>query len=573
MLNVEQFVYTTASTSNKQGYQIIAKSSGVTDIILEKIDPYLYPIGISPNSFTESKSLVILEKEEKMIFSKIYNIGIGYDGRNNTLYNHSLVMSLNEFQCIDNDTRMLEEYYFKDYDIRGELPKLKINSQKNPLQIDITQYLKNSLREIVQQIFNNKKIAIVGNKDVKLLQQILGFFPPSMRQISFSTMVASIEKQSEYKIIMSQSKIKEKFHNIDVKSSKSFPQSKNKLFEEGITHYVKMLNSNDKNKIQEFFDDFDRLSGRDYKNKLVLLSYVEKLNAEKDEINQQNYEHVISEHLKKFEPMSALEVFNKIRNKNHQEHIIRIIPQFEIQKILNDVKNDKVSVSNIEKMLNQLKNNISDSRLELLYKLVSVKKEEFLEHGAELLVDARYVYYKSDIYRTFVENYFLHKCIFDVFESNSKITQRYKKQIFETIFLIATKNNPQIIMSLLNYDIYDLTERYEVRDFKDLIKNLVRTKTSLTFDFELIFGICHKIFSKIQESITKKQTSGILEITDSTKKELAKTAKMLKEFIDEVIKNKELTNLQKNRLIHLRTDMEKFVTDNYKAGFIDYFYT
>src|SRR5690242_2564003 len=101
MLNVDQFVYTTATLSGKSGYQIIAKSSGITEEMISTLDPYLYPIGIIPSKFKESKSFLVFKKNKKISFSKIRNIGIGHDGRSNTLYNHTLVMDLDDFRQID----------------------------------------------------------------------------------------------------------------------------------------------------------------------------------------------------------------------------------------------------------------------------------------------------------------------------------------------------------------------------------------------------------------------------------------------------------------------------------------
>lgn len=88
MLKIDQFVYTTAITNEKKGYQIIAKSDGITDALISEINYYFYPIGVNTSKFNESKSLLVLKKDKKIVFSKIKNIGIGYDGRNNTLYNH-----------------------------------------------------------------------------------------------------------------------------------------------------------------------------------------------------------------------------------------------------------------------------------------------------------------------------------------------------------------------------------------------------------------------------------------------------------------------------------------------------
>ena len=108
---LEQFVYTAAATRTKTGYQIIARSKGITDDIVSQLNQYVFPLGIDPSEFKESRSLLIL-KNNKIAFSRIKNIGIGYDGRSDTFYNHTIVMNIKDFKEIDYDTRILENFLF-----------------------------------------------------------------------------------------------------------------------------------------------------------------------------------------------------------------------------------------------------------------------------------------------------------------------------------------------------------------------------------------------------------------------------------------------------------------------------
>ena len=63
MPTCEHFVYTTAKTNAKTGYQIVAKSSGINDRILNGMISYFFPLGVDPMKFKKSKSLLPISKE------------------------------------------------------------------------------------------------------------------------------------------------------------------------------------------------------------------------------------------------------------------------------------------------------------------------------------------------------------------------------------------------------------------------------------------------------------------------------------------------------------------------------
>lgn len=112
MPKCDHFIYTASKIENNEGYQIIAKSAGITDEIIFKLEKYLYPLGVKINGFEESRSLLILPNN-KIAYSIVKNIGIGYDGRRGTLYNHTFVIDENEFEELDFDSRVFEKTFCK----------------------------------------------------------------------------------------------------------------------------------------------------------------------------------------------------------------------------------------------------------------------------------------------------------------------------------------------------------------------------------------------------------------------------------------------------------------------------
>ena len=139
MPTCEHFAYTTAKTDVKTGYQIVAKSNGINERILNSMIGYFFPLGIDPMEFTKSKSLLPIGGEH-IAYSTVKNIGIGYDGRDGTLYNHTIIMKKDGFAKIGNDTRILDKYFIEDYSMRGELDQLYIQPEKTEMDFE---YLKN----------------------------------------------------------------------------------------------------------------------------------------------------------------------------------------------------------------------------------------------------------------------------------------------------------------------------------------------------------------------------------------------------------------------------------------------
>lgn len=205
MILLEQFVYTAAETTTRTGYQVIARSGGVSDEIVSQLNQYVFPLVIDPSEFKESRSLLILKKG-KIAFSRIRNIGIGYDGRRDTFYNHTIVMNESDFKKIDYDTRILENFYFENSKIKGSLPQLKIEPQKIPLNLEIETDIQNVLYDFLLALFNKEKIAIIDNQNPQLIQKILSLVPPSVRLISFSSLVNDVDRQSGYSFIVTDKK-------------------------------------------------------------------------------------------------------------------------------------------------------------------------------------------------------------------------------------------------------------------------------------------------------------------------------------------------------------------------------
>ncbi len=201
MPTCDHFIYTAGKIGNNEGYQIIAKSVGITDEIISKLEKYLYPLGVKISGFEESRSLLFLPNH-KIAYSIVKNIGIGYDGRRGTLYNHTFVIDEKEFEEVDFDSRIFEKYFIKNDSLRGELKPVNINiSSFSPDFKFLKKQDLQLLEEILYGILRRKKIAILKTDELMFLQNIFSILPPPLRLILFSTLVVEPDRQDKFHLI------------------------------------------------------------------------------------------------------------------------------------------------------------------------------------------------------------------------------------------------------------------------------------------------------------------------------------------------------------------------------------
>jgi len=332
MLTVDQFVYTTASLAGKSGYQIIAKSSGISEEITSEIDDYLYPIGIDPSEFTESRSLLVLKKE-KIAFSMIKNIGMGYDGRNNTLYNHTFIVNKVDFAKYEYDSRIFEQFYVENTSLQGKLPVLQIDPNIPEMDYKIAKASEIIIKDALIGLFRKQKIAILDIKNTNLIQKILSLVPPSMRLVPFSTLVIQPERQPNYHLIQTESQNKsiiEKIFKI-IDPDKPTEEQKKDVLKNNVSYLIGIINSRKMDELKELYELFEKMPGTDFKNKIILLTTFSKYKSETDENLKEKYAEEIAGILKKVDKSIASEYLAKI--KPHLKHYA--VLEDKLQSVIN----------------------------------------------------------------------------------------------------------------------------------------------------------------------------------------------------------------------------------------------
>lgn len=323
MVVCEQFIFTAAKIDDNEGYQVIAKSKGISIEIVQNLREYLFPLGINDQEFQNSKSLIKLDKNI-IAYSIVKNIGIGYDGRRGTLYNHTFVIKKNEFEQLYNDSRIFDDYFIEDYSIRGELKTIQIKPKQIPPNFNVLNKLEPVvLKSILFRLFKKTQIALVKTDEVEIVQNLLAVLPPHLRVISFSTLVNDPLKQYRYDILQIPQSVKNKLSSrtsiIDPSAPRSIKQTG--ILEDFIDVLVKIITNENEKEWAKVIHDYKKLSTQPIirriklKDIFDLSEYTKLAKKEKYSDLKQKVKNLYSN--KKFHqasPRVMLTITKKIRN-------------------------------------------------------------------------------------------------------------------------------------------------------------------------------------------------------------------------------------------------------------------
>ena len=263
MVVCEQFIFTAAKIDDNEGYQVVAKSKGISTEIVQNLREYLFPLGINEEEFQKSKSLIKLDKNT-IAYSIVKNIGIGYDGRRGTLYNHTFVIKKNDFEQLYNDSRIFDNYFIEDYSLRVELETIQIKPIEIPPNFKILNKLDPLvLKSILFRLFKKTPIALMKTDEIEIIQNLFVMLPPHLRVISFSTLVNDPLKQHHYDIIQipqsAENKLPARTPVIDPSSPK-LPTIQIGILEDFIELLVEIIVNENKSGWMKVIHDYKKLS-------------------------------------------------------------------------------------------------------------------------------------------------------------------------------------------------------------------------------------------------------------------------------------------------------------------------
>jgi len=132
-LTIPQAIYTTADLSasgGSRGYQIVASTPTIDSRLKEELIAVSPLSGNIPFDVSFDHATQILPfppaKPRYLLISRIFNRGLGFDGRPNAQYTHHLLFPLNQAAHIYAGLTKLDELFTFDLNTLGQIPTLQI---------------------------------------------------------------------------------------------------------------------------------------------------------------------------------------------------------------------------------------------------------------------------------------------------------------------------------------------------------------------------------------------------------------------------------------------------------------
>lgn len=520
MLTCDQFIYTSEKTTEREGYQVIAKTNGVTESIINNLTGYLYPIGIDLDKFTESHSLRILDNDN-IAYSIVKNIGVGYDGREGTLYTHTFVVDKTDFQKLDYDSRIFQNYFIKNTNLRGEMEKIKIE----PFKIKTDFYLisrldRASINHLLRYLFLNKKIALLDTSNLDMIQNILTLLPPSMRLISFSTNVPQPDRQPEYDLIQVPKnmvyKLDKTWKTIEPQPSQISDYVRKGSSYKDFEYLTDLITNNNEKNLLKIHDTFEKLEWKGTISKIRFSIHKDLLDSTSDVVKKGEESYECATIAQDFDFDLSSEFLNKAKRYSAEVKSEELLSKIRTSEFALQVIREPLSIRNIEVVLENVKIDDPEVRNIFLNKIIKKKKSEFKEKGYSLLEDVLFSrsYYKEDMLRLFIENKFLNPYAIQFIVDLQRTKKETDYRIIQTFVKIASLHNFQFLKKLFSVLQINLDNQKELSNLQQV---MYETFSNPTFrengSLLLIVDITKMLRVKIEKALhakLEKESNGTL---------------------------------------------------------------
>ena len=492
MISCEHFIFASAKTKKKNGYQIISRSNNITPKLLSLLENYVQPSGMDLHDFSQSKSLLIMKDE--VAFTMMKNIGNGHDGRPNTIYSHTIIININDFKKFDYDTRLFEKLYVENQ-IETHLMPLNIIPKKNNPDyrcIDIIGIEK--FEHFFRMILSRQKIAIFDISESYLLQSLLSLLPPPLRLISFSTLVIMPQIQSKFDLVQSDTNrpLFKKYKIMDLNKHSINQYDMNTLFNQCFYYLIEIIDSKDTTKLMKIYKYFESILLDNDEIKLslsVMMHIAESKNNFPFNTNillefililEKMPLDFMNNYLKKFEMILPQNVMDEYKRKN------------KVNNIIMNYNNKPLTYKNIVGILNKASNN--QNRIDVLNKQIQLQSNEFISHGHKILANAIGNNFDSQIIYCFLKHNELHNCIKKTLIS-LKSDYEKKNKLIDILIIHSLNNERTFIKNIFVLKIFDFDNDQDIVSYYQLINKLFRTSNFYEkFPPKLISSIIHEIY-------------------------------------------------------------------------------
>jgi len=197
-----------AQIAGRKGYQVVAKSQGVTKEEVAFLESYGIPIALNPEVFTEGRRLFRLPSG-RLGFNYLKNMGVGYDGRFGAIYSRTIIMDENQFLRFGADPRIFEPLFTQNPKEPGNLAQLELkSSQMGGIDFEVlreTLHGEDTLWRILGAVFEDRKVILLdpAKEDLKdFMVNLLLLLPDQMRVIPYTTYCVEPDREPQFTFLV-----------------------------------------------------------------------------------------------------------------------------------------------------------------------------------------------------------------------------------------------------------------------------------------------------------------------------------------------------------------------------------
>ena len=445
----EQFVYMPAA-KGRRGYRVVAKSPGVSDDMLAQMETYMLPVGVG-RGFSNSKSLLLL-RGNLVAYSNITNVGDGYDGRPNALYNHTLILSEQSFANVGFDTRALDAYFSRSH-LRGMLPCLSIEGRAPEPQI--SQECEHLVLPVLRALFAKQRIALSDVEDLSFLPNVLALLPPSMRLVPFSTCLPNPARQPAYRLSTYGGRMRPMprgFARTERMSGFGDDDLDDALV------FLKDLHTSKSISATDVFSEFDKITSSTPRDKIILISKIFGVSLS-------------PEKLRAGKARTALDMLRSFDDETQSFLRPRIEPFLDQDMlhagIVRDVKlGKKITAKSLERMLDGVPKTNKRRALKAAY---GARGPDMEKNACKLLSDMRDSKHAPDVCDFFVAMKSLHPGILEFLSGEGRAPRKHRRRVLSILLPAALKECPELVPEMLACSARDKKSQDDVRDLLKML--------------------------------------------------------------------------------------------------------
>jgi len=445
----EQFAYVPAAVGSRRGYQVVAKSPGISDEILAQMEPYMLPAGVG-RGFSGSKSLLQL-RGRLVAYSSITNVGDGYDGRPDALYNHTLVLSEESFAGVGSDTRALDSYFARDPP-RGALPRIRVAGGAPAPRIN--EEYRHLVLPVLRALFAGKKAAFSGVDDPSFLPSVLAMLPPSMRLVPFSTCLPDPKRQPAYRLATYEGRMRALPKGF-ADMSKPGRGSAGRRLDDALLFLAERAASGSAG---EVFSEFDMIRSSDPRAKIVLLSEVFGVPDSPEKIRARRARDAL-ETLRGFDEYTQSRLTPRLERFLDKERTrAPVLPDADLGK--------KITAKSLERMLDGVDGAKKRRVLEAVY---AARGPDMVKNAGKLLSDMGDSRHAPDVYGFFTAKKSLHPGILEFLSGKGRAPRKHRRRALGLMLPEALKECPELVPEMLACSARDKKSKDDVRDLLKIL--------------------------------------------------------------------------------------------------------